>query len=117
MHKLGKHMLKSTSVDKIIENKNTPNKIINLDSGFIMFIDSTIPEGFLIFNKDDIQNEIIQNEKFNIGFETNTTLLHFINGYINYKKKDNEPIININKKVYNEMECNLPIELLKIFKF
>lgn len=117
MHKLGKHMLKSTSVDKIIENKNTQNKTINLDSGFVMFIDSTISEGFLIFNKDDIQNEIIQNEKFNIGFETNTTLLHFINGYINYKKKDNEPIININKKVYNEMECNLPIELLKIFKF
>lgn len=51
MHKMGKHMLKKTSVDKILQNKNTLNKNIILDSGFIMFINPLTPEKFTIFQK------------------------------------------------------------------
>jgi tRNA(Ile)-lysidine synthetase-like protein len=115
MHKIGKHMLKSVTIDKILENKTNVNKIIILDSGFIMFIDSSNPDKFLIFHKDSIQNEI---NNINFDFDKKNInediFYNFINGNINYKK----PIMqNINKKIYDEMNCNLPIELIKIFKF
>jgi len=51
MHKIGKHMLKRSSVDKILQNRNTLNKNIILDSGFVMFINPSTPEKFLIFQK------------------------------------------------------------------
>jgi tRNA(Ile)-lysidine synthase TilS/MesJ len=53
MHKIGKHMLKRSSVDKILLNRNTLNKNIILDSGFIMYINSLTPEKFTIFHQDN----------------------------------------------------------------
>jgi tRNA(Ile)-lysidine synthetase-like protein len=112
LHKIGKHMLKSTSVDKILENKETLDKVIILDSGFVMFIDSSNSQNILIFNKENIQNEL-NNSEYNYQ---NNKIINFINGNIIYKKLDND-YKKINKKIYNEMECNLPIELIKIFDF
>jgi len=53
MHKIGKHMLKRTSVDKILQNRTTLNKNIILDSGFIMFINPLTPEKFTIFHQNN----------------------------------------------------------------
>lgn len=114
MHSIHKHMLKSSSVDKIIYARNNIryyNLYICLDSGMIMYIDSNFPNKFYIFNKNDIQNEI------NKGPTEKTS---FINGNISYsipKEEFKENVFSINKKRYSEMNCNLPINLLKIFLF
>ena len=58
MHLMGYHMLKKTSILKIIDNIKTYNKPIFLDSGFIFYVDETKPDIFIILNIDDIQNII-----------------------------------------------------------
>ena len=110
MHKLGKHMLKGTSIDKILENIkiNDSNKVINLDSGFMMFIEQS--NSFLIFHKDSIQNEL---NNMNPNFEKTNLLIDFLNGYIDYNKNNYSG--KINKKTFINMECELPMELVKIF--
>jgi len=118
MHKIGKHMLKNSSVDKILQNKENINKIIILDSGFMMFIDPSNTEEFIIFHKDSIQNEL--NNLYYINENQNSNkLINFTNGYIFHKKinNSNNEYFNINRKIYDKMECNLSIELIKIFKF
>ena len=130
MHSIHKHMLKNSSIDKIIEakdNENVYNKQIILDSGMVMFIDSANVNSFYIFNKDEIQNEINRgineiNRGINeINREINEiTSTNFINGKINYnkpKEEFKEKYFSINKKRYSEMNINLPIELVKIFMF
>jgi hypothetical protein len=114
MHSIHRHMLKSGSIDKIIFAKNntsTYNREICLDSGMVMFIDSEFPTKFHIFNKYEIQIEI------NKGPSEKTS---FINGHIFYnypKEKFKEKFYSINKKRYIQMNCNLPIELVKFFLF
>jgi len=88
MHKLGKHMLKNTSVDKIFENKDSINKVIDLDSGFKMYIHPDKTSHFLIFNLIDIQEKIFSIEH---NYDLDTTLNNFLNGNINFDKKDLKP--------------------------
>lgn len=116
MHKMGKHMLKSSSVDKIIENRENFNKCINLDSGYVMFIDSSIPEKFIIFNKDEIQKQFdkftILNEPIYKKYE------NFINGKCSFKQpKEVTKDYQINNNFYFQMEIELAKDILKVFTF
>jgi chaperone required for assembly of F1-ATPase len=123
MHKMGKHMLKSTSVDKIINSKNIKNKVIHLDSGFCMY---NFENNFIIFHKESLQKEIDYNpiKIVNEKAKTNTKL-DFINGIIYYKQPDDvsknftpeETSYNINKLKYKEMNCDLSLDLIKTFTF
>lgn len=88
MHKLGSHMLKNTSVDKILENKDTINKVIDLDSGFKMYIHPDKTSHFLIFNLIDIQEKLFSIEH---NYDLDTTLNNFLNGNINFGKRDLKP--------------------------
>lgn len=119
MHKMGKHMLKSSSIDKIIENKENVNKCINLDSNYMLYIDSTNSDHFIIFNKDDIQKNIdvfklCQNNTIN-SFEK---YKYFINGNLNFKQpKEIIKDYQINNNFYAQMEISLPKDILKVFTF
>jgi tRNA(Ile)-lysidine synthetase-like protein len=119
MHKMGKHMLKSSSVDKIIENKKNFNKCINLDSGYVMFVDSSNSEHFILFNKDEIQKEI---NNYNIyrtyKFDSLKKYEHFINGNLNFKQpKEISKDYQINNNFYSQMKISLPKDILKVFTF
>lgn len=88
MHKLGYHMLKNTSIDKILENKDTINKVIDLDSGFKMYIHPDKTDTFLLFNKDDIQKNLLNVDNI---YDLDTTLLNFLNANINFGKGNLKP--------------------------
>lgn len=49
MHSMGYHMLKSNSIDKIINNEKKFNRNITLDSGFTLYIDSKNPTVFRVY--------------------------------------------------------------------
>ena len=126
MHSLGKHMLKSSSVDKIVNVYNNPayyDKQIILDSGMVMFVDSENPNYFLIFHKNEIQAEINM-----LNSETDITMLNrefalrdLMNGIIHYHQPNDNTIktntFSVNNKRYTQMNINLPIELMKIFTY
>jgi tRNA(Ile)-lysidine synthetase-like protein len=123
MHKMGKHMLKSTSVDKIINNKNIKNKVIHLDSGFCMY---NFENNFIIFHKESLQKEIDYNPIKIVNEKAKTNIiLDFINGTIYYKQPDDvsknftpeETSYGINKLKYKEMNCDLSLDLIKNFTF
>ena len=121
MHKMGKHMLKSSSVDKILANKTNYNKCINLDSGFQMYVNSNNPEYFMIFNKDEIQKEInvnpikISQEPM---FENENVYENFINGNLSFKQpSDMTKDYQINNKNYAQMATKLSKDILKVFTF
>lgn len=107
MHSIHKHMLKSSSVDKIVNIENRIyDKYIGLDSGFVMFIPSEfLGKKCYIFNKDDIQKEIDKGPS-----ESDS----FLDGKIMFNKINTN---SINKKTYSQMNIKLPIELIKLFKF
>jgi len=122
MHKIGKHMLKNSSVDKIISNKKNVNKLINLDAGFFMYVDFRLSTGIFIFNKEDIQ-EIINNSPVKLTKEPlameSTCLFSFLDGLISYKQPEKilDSFTISNKKIYEETDSGLPIELVKHFSF
>jgi tRNA(Ile)-lysidine synthetase-like protein len=118
MHSMGYHMLKKSSILKIIDNVKTYNKPIFLDSGFIFYVDKTKPEQFIILNIDDIQNIIntITNKtdvpQYNNHYED------IIDGHLSFKQpKVSTETYEISVKNYKEMNNSLPRELLKVFTF
>jgi hypothetical protein len=119
LHSMRKHMLKSTSVDKIIDSYKNKiyDKHIGLDSGMVMFIDSEMPKFCIIYHKDELQNKIL------IGpIKMNNTMNDFLNGNITYNvpKKiimEEIKIFTVNKKRYDEMDIKLPLELIKGFSY
>lgn len=52
LHNMGFHMLKKSSINKIIMNCKNYNKTILLDSGFALHIDSNNPQKLIIFNRN-----------------------------------------------------------------
>ena len=115
MHKIGHHMLKSSSLDKILEAKDKKiyNKLINLDSGFSMFIDEQFKDGFIIFNFNSLQACIDYNPVQNISVSNDKEnyLVDFVNGIITYKQPKNVgKTYSINKEKYKQMDtislCN-----------
>lgn len=116
MHSMGKHMLKNSSIDKIMANQHCINKPIILDSGFIMFVDSNYPDKFMIINKD----EMLKHRIAIVGSyrHYDYTLENLLNGYISYKQPDNfGKDYSINNKVYEQMETKISKEFLKIFMY
>jgi tRNA(Ile)-lysidine synthetase-like protein len=118
MHLMGYHMLKKSSILKIINNIKTYNKPIFLDSGFIFYIDKTKPEQFIILNIDDIQNIIntIRNKteipQYNNRYED------IIDGRLSFTQpKVSTETYEISVKNYIQMNNSLPRELLKVFTF
>ncbi len=121
MHKIGKHMLKSSSVDKIISNRYNFNKSINLDSGLQMYVNSNNPDYFIIYNKDELQKEITINP-IKISQEplhaSGNIYENFINGNISFKQPSNmTKDYQINNKNYVQMDTKLPKDILKVFTF
>ena len=119
MHSMGYHMMKNSSVSKIIDNSKTFDKPIILDSGFICYVDSTKPNQFVILDINKIQSCLTQ-DKFKLTFGPlyGNRYEDIINGNISYK----QPIVNLdtynaNSKNYLQMNNSLPRELLKIFTF
>ena len=116
LHSMHKHMLKSTSVDKIIDSYKNKiyDKHIGLDSGMVMFIDSEIPDFCIIYHKDELQNKFLTGP-----VKMNNTIHDFINGNITYNVPKNITgnIFTVNKKRYDEMDIKLPLELIKGFSF
>jgi hypothetical protein len=119
MHKMGKHMLKSNSIDKIIENKKNFNKCINLDSGYVMFVDSCNSEQFIIFNKDDIQKELDNYKIYRTNkIDSLKKYEHFINGNLIFKQpKEITKDYQINNNLYSQMKISLVKDILKVFTF
>jgi len=120
MHSMGYHMLKKSSILKIIDNVKTYNKPIFLDSGFIFYVDKTKPEQFIILNIDDIQNiinTITITSKTDIP-QYNNRYEDIIDGHLSFKQPTvNSETYEISVKNYKEMNNPLPRELLKVFKF
>ena len=117
MHKIGNHMLKNTSVDKIINSKTIIHKVINLDSGFYMY---NLDSNFIIFHKDSLQKEIDYNQILMSDKKIDDNInLNFINGIICYQQPSTllETSYEINKMKYKEMNCELTLELIKQFRF
>ena len=118
---MGKHMLKSSSVDKIISNRYNFNKSINLDSGFQMYVNSNNPYYFIIYNKDELQKELMTNP-IKITSEplytSGNIYENFINGNISFKQPtDMTKDYQINNKNYVQMDTKLPKDILKVFTF
>jgi hypothetical protein len=116
LHSMRKHMLKSTSVDKILESYKNKiyDKHIGLDSGMVMFINSEMPKCCIIYHKDELQNKFLTGP-----VKMNNTIHDFINGNITYNVPKNitGKIFTVNKKRYDEMDIKLPLELMKGFSF
>lgn len=119
MHSMGKHMLKSSSIDKIYANKTTYDKTISLDSSFIFFIDSSNINQAYIFNKESLQKELnhnpvtITNEQ-----KYSNNIINFINGNISYVQPTNlNKNYMLNKHLYKQTNCTIKLELLKLFEF
>jgi len=124
MHSLGKHMLKSSSVDKIMNIYNNPelyDKQINLDSGMVVFVDSHNPNYFLIFHKTEIQTEILKIKRDINMLNRDFGISDLINGIVQFNQPKDDTIktntFSVNKKRYMQMDINLPIELMKIFTY
>jgi hypothetical protein len=112
-------MLKSNSIDKIIENKKNFNKCINLDSGYVMFVDSCNSEQFIIFNKDDIQKELDNYKIYRTNkIDSLKKYEHFINGNLIFKQpKEITKDYQINNNLYSQMKISLVKDILKVFTF
>lgn len=119
MHNMGYHMLKNTSVYKIIQNMRTYDKPIILDSGFICYVDKTKPNQFIILNIVDIQNQINQGtNKFTFCPQFGNRYEDLINGHISFKQpKVNSETYEVSVKNYAQMNNSIPRDLLKLFKF
>lgn len=118
MHSMGYHMMKNTSITKIIENEKTVNKPIILDSGFICYIDKTKPSQFVVINVPKIQNMINGNPKYTFCPQYGNRYEDIINGNLSFK----QPIVNsetfeVSTKNYSQMNNSLPRDFLKLFTF
>jgi len=117
MHSMGRHMLKNTSIDKIINNHNIYDKQIILDSGMVMYINSLNPNQFIVFHKNEIQEQI-NNSKDSYSLKSiDDPIIDFINGKIIFNQLKNNMPITLNKRRYTEMKFCLPFELVKIFSY
>ena len=114
MHKIGKHMLKNSSIEKILENKSYGNKFIPLDSGFVCYV---LKNSIVIFDQNAIQQRI--NDSSNLHEKIDNNFNNFVDGNISYKNpKDVLNNYTINAKRYNEMNMtDLPLNLMKHFTF
>ena len=115
MHSMGKHMLKNTSVNKIMDSLTIKNKLVNLDNGYHYFSDND--NNFIIFNKNEIQNKF---NNINLTSEPlyENSILNFLSGNISYQQPYFvSKTYNVNKKIYTAMNIKLPIDLLTTFDF
>jgi tRNA(Ile)-lysidine synthetase-like protein len=116
MHKISKHMLKHSSIEKLLEKIN--DKVILLDSGLAYYI---IDNHLIIFDFNTLQKKLL-NESINITKEpiypNEHQIISFLNGKLSYKQPKN--VINnytINNKRYNQMNIDINLNLIKSFEF